>query len=171
MLDVLAQAIAEQRGAHRIGAGADYLDHLIAEVIDDIDVVAQTTEHDIGAEAAIQGVVARAAVEDVVTGQTVEHVVAAQAEDMIVQRRTVERIGRVGTHDHRAGHHRGGRRVQRLEGAAVIGVADLHPHLLAGLSRRQGEGLRGGAGGAGDLGLEAVALQPCSLGSAIRAAG
>jgi len=52
-------------GKHRIGTFAEALDHHVAGIVDDIDVVAKTARHPVGAGATVEQIVARIAVEHV----------------------------------------------------------------------------------------------------------
>ena len=67
------------RGLHRVGAiAAALLDH-VADVVDHVGVVAQSAEHTVGADAAVQRVVAGEAKKNVGALISIESVIAAAA--------------------------------------------------------------------------------------------
>ena len=74
LLDIGAERISGERGADLVGALARILDHAVADIVDEIDVVAGAAAHRVGAGAAVELVVAAMAVQGVV---------AAEAEDLV----------------------------------------------------------------------------------------
>ena len=75
VLDVGAERVGDRR-LHRVGAFAERLRHHVAGVVDDIGVVADAADQEVGAQAAIERVVASAAG---------EHVDAAVAGEDVVE--------------------------------------------------------------------------------------
>ena len=65
VLDLGGERVGD-RAVDRVGAAAGRLDHLVEAVVDDIDVVAATADHGVGADEAVERVGAAVAGEDVV---------------------------------------------------------------------------------------------------------
>ena len=154
VLQIGGQGIAGQRGTYRIGSAIDRFDDLVADAVHHIGVVANATGHQIVAHATVEQIVAVTALQRIVAPQPIEHIVAAQALDQLGRRGTVEDIVALGTDDD-ARQHRSSRRRQRLQGIAVIGVADHHPDLLPGLSYGRGKAWACGAGDIGEVAARA----------------
>ena len=83
VLEVGTQCVAD--GRHdQVDAFAVLLDDLVADIVDEIGVVACATNHHVGACAATEDVVARAAIQRVVARTAIEDVVSAEAVDRVL---------------------------------------------------------------------------------------
>ena len=92
----LGSQCQRDRGLDRIGALACKFNRRVAEIVDNKDVVAQTTGHRVNAQPAIQRIAAVAAIEDVIAAKAVQRVDAlktGQGVDRIIAvDRVVQRI-------------------------------------------------------------------------------
>ena len=80
VLDIGAERVVDRR-LHRVGALADGFRHHVADIIDDIGVVARSTRQGVVAGPAVERIVAVTAEEGVVAAQAGQGVVAAVAGD------------------------------------------------------------------------------------------
>ncbi len=84
LLDVGRQRVGETRARTRSQPAPAALEHRVAGVLDEIDVVAEPAGHHVGAEIAVEHIVAVPAGEVVVAAAAVEAIGARAAELVVV---------------------------------------------------------------------------------------
>jgi hypothetical protein len=89
VLDIGAERVADRR-LHRVGARIERFRHHVADVVDDVGVVADAADHRVGTHAAAEGIVAGAAGERVGAGIAGERIVAGAAGDVLEPGRRCE---------------------------------------------------------------------------------
>ena len=148
-------------GEDGVGACAHVLDHLVEPVVDEVGVVAQTADHDVGAAGAVEQVVAGVAVEGVclVVAVALQVGAALQHKRLYVRRQSVMGgrkyyvralagvlecrvagiVGKIGVVAEPADHEVGGRTtVEQI----VAGVAVDHVHETVAVALQVGAALQ-----------------------------